>query len=93
MQIRKVKKKVVKTKSWLNPAFDEDGFCIECGKSCPNSDQFWCCSACLEAKRTLKGHFKCSYDEDFCQCEPKLIIHKMIRTHVRGSKGELYTYP
>lgn len=92
MQIRKVVKKKIINEGFIEPIFDEDGFCLECGNPSPNSEQYWCCSACQDAGKTLLGHFKCSLEENLCECKPKKIYTEMIRTHVRGSKGELYTY-
>jgi len=63
----------IKEAIYISAPFDEDGHCEWCGKGHPASEQYWCCSACQEAKRTLMGHFKCFYDEDLCQCEDKII--------------------
>jgi len=57
----------------INSPFDENGYCEWCGKRHPDSEQYYCCSACLKAKKTLLGHFKCSYWGDFCECEDKII--------------------
>nr|BDI55087.1 MAG: hypothetical protein [uncultured archaeon] len=91
-QFRKIKRKKVLVNSLIEPGFDEDGNCLECGSPSPDSEVNWCCSACREAGRTLKGHFKCNLLDDFCQCEPKEVLTEMIRTTARGSKGALYTY-